>query len=642
MRTGSRLAWMALAALLALAGCKEKQEGEVAELAKVLAGSAERVGTSGPWVKAAAGDRFRVGHAVRTSDDGGARIRFLAGGGLRMGPSTTIRFGPGKVAVDGELVAEENSIIDLEMGRAELTSGSVIRIDRTGGQVRFDVVVGQAVVTRDGERVELSAGQAIDVELGSARVTRVGGARAPADAGPPEGDAGSEEEADAGPPPPVAGAVTGTVRGRKARARAPGGGWDPLAPGEHELAPGTEVDVPRGATLVIARGEEQAEVRGAAQVVVVPTGDDGALVEARRGRAELRARAADVIVRVPGGVIVARRGKGSGSRADVAVDSRKAVVSVDSGTVDVIGNRGGKERLLLGQTGEIGRSGGIEVIGRPPDRAHFTIKAGLTATIHDPRPPSDVRVDFAAGCPGGGVLEVTRGRSFGDSLRRVPGERSAIVRLVSGSHRYRVRCMEDGVLADRAAASGRLRVKRDKGTKPLPRRAPANTVDTDGRLYTVLYQNLLPAITFRWPRAPEAATYTLVVAPERGQRIQVKSDQPRHAMKAGRLDEGTYQYWFTAGKTTSKKSTLRIAFDNAAASGYVQSPKPGTAWSGDTALVTGAVVEGWKVSVAGTPLPLDRQHRFSSTVTRQGDDTGLAIELRHPTRGVHLYVRKPR
>src|SRR5204862_165121 len=152
-----------------------------------------------------------------------------------------------------------------------------------------------------------------------------------------------------------------------------------------------------------------------------------------------------------------------------AVDKGKTRIDVDSGGVEVTGDKGGVERLVLGQQGDLGRNGSIEVHGRQPERADFSIAAGASASIHDPAPPSDVRVRFGNACPGGtGVLEVTHGESFGTSLSRVQGDRAAIVRLDRGSYRYRVRCSTEGRVADQSAASGRLRVARDAGTKPLP------------------------------------------------------------------------------------------------------------------------------------------------------------------------------
>ncbi len=635
---------LALAALAAAGACRGKREKDVAELSRVLSGSAEKNVDDGPWQAAVAGARFRERHSVRTSKDGAARLRFMSGGSLKMGPDTTIRFGPGKVAVDGELEAEDEAVLELEMGTATIAAGSKVRIGSEGNRTRFDVLVGSAVVTREDQNRTLTAGESLDFELGGSRLEKIKRDRPKvADAGP-AGSGTTTGTPDAGPAAPIAGDATGVVKGKAARARRPGETrWTALATGEHQLAAGTAVSVPRGGSLVVSRGDERAEVKGAADLVVAPAGEEGALVETTRGSAVVRATATDVTVRVPGGLIIARRGKGSGSRANLHVEPRATTVDVDSGVVDVQGSRGGKERLVLGQKGEIARGGGLAVLGRPPQRADFTIRAATSATIHDPAPPSDVRFTFGELCKAGGVLELTRGESFDASRRRIAGETSAIARLERGAHRYRVRCRVDGEAGGAAVATGRLRVVRDAGTRPLPRAAPRNTVDADGRPYTVLYQNLLPSITFRWSAAPKGAATRLTVTPSRGKSIEVAAPGARYTMAAGRLPEGEYRYWFAGGQgVASKKSVLRIEFDNAAATGYVQTPRAGALWSGPSVEVSGAAVEGWKVSVGSQALALDRQRRFHASVSHDAEENGIAVEFRHPSRGVHLYVRRGR
>ena len=61
------------------------------------------------------------------------------------------------------------------------------------------------------------------------------------------------------------------MKGKAARARPPGQTrWTPLAAGEHQLAAGTAVSVPRGGSLQVTRGDERADVKGAAGGVAFP------------------------------------------------------------------------------------------------------------------------------------------------------------------------------------------------------------------------------------------------------------------------------------------------------------------------------------------------------------------------------------
>ena len=48
------------------------------------------------------------------------------------------------------------------------------------------------------------------------------------------------------------------------------------------------------------------------------------------------------------------------------------------------------------------------------------------------------------------------------------------------------------------------------------------------------------------------------------------------------------------------------------------------------------------MSVGGQPLALDRQRRFHASVSHEQDENGIAVEFRHASRGVHLYVRRGR
>ena len=693
----------------AAGACGNEDPPDVAELAAVLSGGAQRSVQGAAWQASGAGDRFREGDAVRTTTDGGARLRFLAGGGLRMGPATTIRFGRGALAVDGELEAEgEQATLELEMGRARIAPGSKVRIGQRGGQIRFDVLVGSAVVSRDQRRVEVSAGQAVAVDLGRAGIERVAGAGAAATGtrargedspaprageGPgaqmPPGAAGGGEVPEAagaaaaesaaaqaaeaesaaaqdgagvstGAPPveapaPAAGAaargtVVGQVRGAPVRMRAGTRPWSALAPGRHELAAGAELSIPRGGAVSLARGGERAVVHGAADVVVAPRGRGGALVETRSGRADVRAIDAEVAVRVPGGMIVARRGPrsagGRGSRADLRVDSRESRVAVTGGVVDVVGDRGARERLVSGQSGVIEAGGAVRMSVRQPQHADFTIKAGLSATVHDPAPPTDVRIDFSRLCRGPGAIELSGGDSPRAARVTLQGRGSAIGRLGRGGHSYRVRCRQGDAAGAAVVASGQLRVTKDSGTRPLAHQAPHNTVDADGRRYTVMYQNRLPAITFRWPGAPEADRYRLVVAPRKGKRTELGLIASTHTIVSGALAEGHYQYWFEAlgpgARRTSPRSALAIDFDNAARSGYLISPRPDAQWNGKSVVVSGVAIEGWRVSVRGVSLPLDRQQRFSAPIARARDENGIAIQFSHPNHGVHLYVRRGR
>jgi hypothetical protein len=115
----------------------------------------------------------------------------------------------------------------------------------------------------------------------------------------------------------------------------------------------------------------------------------------------------------------------------------------------------------------------------------------------------------------------------------------------------------------------------DSGTSALPNRAPGNVVNTDGREYTLLYQNLLPSVTVRWPGAPKAESYTLVVT-SGGTSKRLSASSASLAFASGKLSEGAHSFqWRTSGGRKSRTSKATIRFDNAAPKASISSPANG-------------------------------------------------------------------
>lgn len=264
-------------------------------------------------------------------------------------------------------------------------------------------------------------------------------------------------------------------------------------------------------------------------------------------------------------------------------------------------------------------------------RAALAIGVGEGASIHDPSAPTPIRIRFGDVCPGEGIVELV-GRA-GSAVR---GRGSAVLVVPAGAQRYRVRCV------DGSGTSGPhpIRVSRDSGGgASLARSAPRNSVDADGRRYTVLYQNLLPILTFRWPRAPAGATrFVLRVEGPRGTRT-VRTTQPRHTV--GSLGEGNYRVSFEATEGATGRSpvtSLRIDFDNATPAARLTSPQ-GAVASGASVRVAGVALRGATVTAGGHRITVDGQGRFDQSVIASGEGAFI-IRIAHPDRGVHLYVRR--
>jgi hypothetical protein len=272
-----------------------------------------------------------------------------------------------------------------------------------------------------------------------------------------------------------------------------------------------------------------------------------------------------------------------------------------------------------------------------PPQISFTLPAGETATIHDPAPPTDLRMTVAR-CPGLAVLEFDRGNRRFDALR-VRGTSELRARVPRGNYRYRVRCVRNGRVEMPPVSAGRLNVARDAATRPLPVKPVTITADADGRRYTVSYQNRLPVITLRWPEPPAASQFTLKVQPEHGAAFSVQSSRPSVTLAAGRLPEGLHGFWFeTAGKR-SEQGLLRVAFDYKARTAYLTLPVDGQRLQGGTARFSGGTLLGSLVHLQGVAMKLDSQGRFATEIPVPADVEGLAVRVQHPSTGIHYYVR---
>lgn len=631
------------------AACSEEGSPKVATLASA-AGDVDQSEQDAPstWQAAEVGHVFHVGDGVRTGEDAKARVELLPAGALILGENSRVRFGPEDRLVGLEVGAAEiesgpdGVAIATAVGQARLEPSSRVRVRTVDGQLRFEVVVGQAIIeSDDGERETLSRGESALVGVAGS-ITEAENLTDPVTPSEVEGRADaatmSTGEVDA---MPASAPISIRVNGRGARlSDGEGGTWRRIRPGKSQLAAGTRVSLPAGATMRVTRGHEQATVRGRAEVVVGPA--NGALISAVRGRASVSASRTDVRIEVPGGVIIARRRERGISRAAIRVGKSGTEVEAETGRID-IETAAGDETLVIGERARVARGGGIRVKNRAPRVADFSIPAGESPVVHVLRPPVAIRVRFGDACRDGGIVEVARTRrGLRDPELSSRGQRAAIIAAPRGSRRYRVRCLERGKPTDAVAARGRIVVRRDSGARKLPKRAPRSELDADGRRYTVLYQNRLPQITFRWSR-PAAADLALHIRSKSGKVRVIPAPTASHVARSGSLAEGEYIFWFQATSDAdirSPKTQLVIRFDNAARTAYVREPRIRDKWSPQKIEVSGVTLEGYRVSANGERLAVDGERRFSGTVSLPRGERALAIRFAHSSRGVHYYLRR--
>jgi hypothetical protein len=266
------------------------------------------------------------------------------------------------------------------------------------------------------------------------------------------------------------------------------------------------------------------------------------------------------------------------------------------------------------------------------------VSLGLTAsaTIFDPRPPTAVGVDVGATCPNGGELSL-RGR------KPIAIEQQQTLSLGPGAYDYKLACLDGQGRSAGAPLRGTLHVVRNPGTAQLLRSAPKNSIEADGRTYTIMFQNLLPVLEVRWPDAPPAPGYSLRAQLDNGKELRIELKQARYVFKAGVLPEGRHQLQFEVdGGARSKPTTVDLRYDNASPGASLRAPLVTGFEPGTTVHVAGVALPGSQVSVLGQRLSLDGQQRFSGDVQVPPGTQAIAVRIQHPRTGLRYYVRRAR
>jgi hypothetical protein len=599
------------------------------------------------WSPVPVGATFAIGDGLRTEAASGAQLRMRGGGRLDMREATVLRFLT-NAASAGRRVSLETGAAEIEMGTeglefetrlgtARIEPGAHVRLTDDGTVTHFDVIVGSAIVeSADASAEPLHAGQSLDL----------GGREAPVDAGAsPILDAGPAIDAQADDPNAILADIDAPGVRRAATRTAALVNVDP---GTAHLEPGSRLVVPAGARVVVRRGAERATVSGAADLIV--GGAAGALLEGHNGRVSVDASQTLVRINVPGGSITVRGTAAAPASADVVLDVHETDVFARGGTTELHGRKsiavlGGHDAAWLQEGGAIEKS---IATSEPPE---FTLPAGESATVHTMHVPAPVLVRVDPACGAGAYVEVTRGGRFLPAgLADMAGtagtggsdgaQHAAALSLGEGGHVYRVRCPDQVA----AGPSGIFRVVRDSGAARLPRAPGHNTLHADGRRYSVLYQNLLPDLTFDWPDAPPAEPLTLKVRTSKDSVDAVPlASTNSYSFPSGKLGDGTYAFWFELQRDAHLRSldtTVRVGFDNASPAAEIHEPDDGFEPKDGKVVVSGVAIEGARVSVGDTPIALDAQYRFKGEISVAPGDRSIAIRIAHPARGVQYYLRR--
>jgi hypothetical protein len=626
----SRLWWLGPLLLALLLGAsllhRYRTDEAIATLDKAD-GSVERdhAQAIGRFEPAAPGSRFRVGDGVKTAHAATATVRLDDGSKIALEQDTLLRFlatppevkGRGLAVETGSAIFEAgDSSLELytNVGLARLEPRTSVTIEPRASGLRFSVQVGVArFETKEGHQ-SIEAGAQIDIDIGGAVIEK-------------EPEASDREPSEFQPD----GTVAVTVDGKGAQARAPGEAeWRPLPQGKGSLTPGSSLRLGPGTRAILTSEGGSVSLQGKGQFIV---GAPGApFVQSMNGLLFVDRARTPLSIAVPGGSIVVR----PWSKADAGVDARRTELAVIAGSAQVLGALG-RDEVRAGESATLLSAGRLELSGRGPKYADMVAAAGTSFVVHDPSPPTSVGFLLKGVCDSGGVVE-TLAAAGSRVLASARGDDSANVLLARGTHRYQVRCVGRGGVAGKPSATGVVTILRDSGTGVLSRVPPMTRIDTDGRRYTVMYQNLLPEIVVRWPKAPSASSYTLTLESRSGVSTSQVS-RPTLTFKAGQIKEGKHTLTFSVNGQSSAPTQLAIVFDNAAPTARIQSPQNGSFQLGSQVNVAGVAVPGWGISVAGNELATDDQARFSEQVIASSDQQALQLCFTHPRRGVHYYLR---
>jgi hypothetical protein len=579
----------------------------------------------GAWKPAPPGSSFSLGDGVRTRALATAWLALDDGSQLQVDADSVIRFSDAparehSLVFDVEtgaasLQAAEALTLRTRVGLARMEPGASLRLTRAESGYRFLVQVGRAVF---GNGEPLAKGQSVSVGL-DGQVQRLG----PEPLLLPVAARADSPPANRELPDPQA-AVTVRVTGSGARVREHDV-WLPLAEGSSRLAAGAELELSQRTSVELERADQNALLQQNGHYVVAPS--PGVLVDASRG-ALVVGGAAAVRIEVPGGMIeIAPQGRAKlslGARGTrLEVEAEEALIETPRQT----------ERLTRGQSALLAVGGEVSVWGRGLSYADLSLRAGESLTVHDPTPPTAIRFVFDAACPDTATLSL-RGGARAQQQYAI-GKGAVSLPVARGRSLYELRC------GDRSTPvrHGQLTVLADDGTRRMAPHPPASTLLADGRKYTVLYQNRLPAITLVWPHAPAAGRCVLRHA-FGAREDSIELEQPSYGFGAGVLQEGRHSFYFEGDGKLSRHTLLDIQFDNAAPTASL-SPAPSVPPApGASMIISGSALPGWSVWVEGQRPTLDAQGRFSILANMPSEQRALSVKLSHPERGTHVYLRR--
>jgi len=592
---------------------KDEQKPSIATLSTLVGAGVSRDFAAQPhaWTEATLGAQLALGDGARTDANSTAELTFVNGAVLALKSNTTVR-----LLVDR---GQDETGIDVQAGQARLRSSgrgltlrthlglatiapdSEITLTREGEQLGLHVALG-TLSFRDLEAgvIGLEAGDDVRIGIGMAVF---GLSRTTKEAAPGSGEIMVEMQAGEGR----------ATSGDKART---------LTKGSHSVSAGTQLRLPADGEAIVVRGRQRVRLRGAGDFVL---GVGEVLAESRRGRVSFEAIEADVTIRVPGGIIIARVSP-EGTSGELSISAEESLLKVERGLISA--NINGRSEDVPG--GEERRwPNGVTPIEPGPSYRNISAGAGESFIVHAPSVPVAIGFSFGKKCPDEGQLELVGGRQVSR------GQGSANLAFGAGMRAYTLRCLDKSGAPGRIVARGSVQVLVDLGTRKLPPIAPTSRVEADGRTYTIYYQNQLPEVAVRWPNPPTVAAYALEVDDKS---IALKA--PEHLFRSGTLGDGTHRMAFSAEGRRSRTTTVEVRFDNVAPKASLSEPADRGFTPGELVTVKGVALPTWKVTLEGGTIAMSPGERFTAQVQTSKEQPDIAVRLSHPRLGTHYYLRR--
>ena len=576
----------------------------------------------------------------------------LGQGSVKVGPKSLVRFGEvgDGSAGDGLRLVLETGEMEVDAADADVLKlvlggpgGESVRL-RKGAKVRWhfdeaerlrlDVSEGEVEVLHEGESTELGAGESF--LLGEAE--RLPDESERADAGGPAKAEAGVGDADV---EPDEGITIRGLRGVEVEIKAPGEeSFKRARRGKLALVPGTAIKVtgrkglelpgPGGAAVLLQPGSSA--VFGGTQGERLKVGLNGGSAEARSSGSGVAA------LTVPGGSAETAHLGGAPTFAAKVRDRGSTTISVRSGAALV---RSG-DRVETVYTGGEAVLGAQKLSVVTPHESPPVFQG--SAVVYDPQRMGNFTVRFQAieGCSTYAVHVKRGGSTYVEAVTDRP--MLVVTNAEYGDYQWRATCVVDGSPDWSKAQEGRVTRRGDSsGSFTLPTKAPRSSLDSDGRVYTVTYQNRLPEITLRWSKAPPASGYSLEVVDDRTGRKVHKSRSARAArgFRSGFFKEGRYYWFFRAeGVTKGAASPITsaiISFDNVTPAIQIIEPREGASASG-TVRLRGVATVGSKIQANGVDVNLGGDYRFDQQVP-VGRGNMLIIRVTAPRRGTGYYIR---